>query len=181
MSKRVIAIIFLTSLVVSSPDWIQASELTKSDRNIFLLAQSLKQNRAKANYSNNQLELLNLINKTRRQQGLKALTFSSNLTTAAQNHVQDLIDNNTLGHDGSDGSSVADRVLATGYDYSSVGENVAAGREAPEQVFQQWMDSPGHRDNMLAADYSEVGIGYILDVAGTTYDHYWVLVLGQKF
>ena len=134
-----------------------------------------------SNYDRHQQELLNLINDIRKQENLTSLRFSTHLTTAAQNHVRDLTQNNIFSHKGSDGSSVSERVLTIGYDYSSVGENIAAGHNTPDKVFAQWLNSPGHKENMLAPNYTEVGIGYVVDATNTTYGHYWVLVLGSSF
>lgn len=66
-----------------------------------------------------------------------------------------------------------------GYSYSTVAENIAAGSRTPSQVFQQWMNSPGHRANMLNPDVSEVGVGFVLNAPRTSYSHYWVLVLAK--
>jgi uncharacterized protein YkwD len=135
----------------------------------FLLAQN-----------NYQSELLDLINNARQEIGLPPLRFSSSLSRAAQAHAEDLVQNNyVLGHVGSGGSSVSDRAQRAGYSSRFVGENAAAGDSTPNKIFDQWMNSRGHRANMLNSDYTEVGIGYVLNASETTYKHYWVLVLGN--
>ena len=180
LRQLITAIVVGTSLL--SIDSTSAIEIVDRDRlnspSTFELQQKSNQ---KANYEDYRQELLESINNVRKERGLASLEFSDDLALAAQKHAQDLTANNLFSHTGSDGSTVADRVLAIGYDYSSVGENVAAGKRTPEKVFRQWMNSPGHKDNMLGSDFTEAGIGYVLDASDTTYNHYWVLVLGKEF
>lgn len=127
-----------------------------------------------------QSELLALINNARRRVGSPSLRFSNSLSRAAQAHAEDIVRHNyVLGHVGSGGSSVEDRAQRAGYSSSFVGENAAAGDSTPSEIFDQWMNSRGHRANMLKSDYTEVGIGYVLNASETTYKHYWVLVLGN--
>jgi uncharacterized protein YkwD len=127
------------------------------------------------------LELLRLINNARRDRNIAPLRLSDTLSRAAQAHVEDIVEHNyDLTHTGSDGSSVGDRVRRAGYPHRYVGENVAAGHYSVEDTFEQWMDSPGHRDNILDPDYTEIGIGYYLNAPDTAYDHYWVNVFGKK-
>jgi uncharacterized protein YkwD len=129
--------------------------------------------------SNYQAALVSLINQQRQKMGLKPLRFSAKLSQAAQIHAQDLVKNNLFDHTGSNGSQPWDRVGAVGYSYSTIAENIAAGSKTPSQVFQQWMNSPGHRANMLNPNVSEVGVGFILNAPRTSYGNYWVLVLAR--
>jgi uncharacterized protein YkwD len=120
-----------------------------------------------------QSKLLHKINNARRSRNLSPLRFSNTLSRAAQSHVRDIVEHNfDLTHTGSDGSSVADRASREGYPNRYVGENVAAGNYSVEDTFEQWMDSSGHRDNILDPDYTEIGIGYYLNAPDTSYDHY---------
>lgn len=131
-------------------------------------------------WTEKQQEMLSLINAARREQGLNSVTFSSALARAAQTHVEDIVENNYgPTHIGSDGSSVGDRAEREGYPTRYVGENVAAGHNSVEETFEQWMNSPGHRANILNPNYTELGIGYYLNAPRTAYKHYWVLVLGN--
>lgn len=125
------------------------------------------------------LELFNLINKFRQQAGLPSFEWSIPLAEAAQAHAEDMAQNNYFDHAGLDASSPADRAQRAGYSSSFVGENIAAGNEIPKAVFEQWMNSSGHRDNMLNEKYTEVGIGTILHAPQTKDSHYWVLKLGN--
>ena len=122
-------------------------------------------------------ELLRLTNLERQKASLAPLKLSLPLTRAAQLHATDMARNNYFSHKGQNGSSMADRVKATGYKYSYLGENIAAGRSAAEGTIRQWMNSPGHRANILNRSFTEIGFGYAND-QNSTYKHYWVQVFG---
>ncbi|MFG6105612.1 CAP domain-containing protein [Leptothoe sp. EHU-05/26/07-4] len=127
-----------------------------------------------------QSKLLRLMNDARRERGLAPLAFSSSLQRAAQAHVDDIVaHNNRPTHTGSDGSSMSERVQRENYSYRYLGENVAAGYSSAEDTFEQWMNSRGHRENILNPNFSEAGVGYYINAPGTTYGHYWVLVFGR--
>lgn len=79
---------------------------------------------------------------------------------------------NFMSHTGSRGSTVARRVAAQGFHYSSVGENVAAGQSSVAKAMESWMNSPGHRANILNPAYRFFGAGYAYN-AKATYCHYW--------
>jgi uncharacterized protein YkwD len=64
-----------------------------------------------------------------------------------------------MSHTGSDGSSPGDRITRAGYTWSAYGENVAYGYATPEQVMNGWMNSPGHRANILNCSFKEIGVG----------------------
>lgn len=123
-------------------------------------------------------QLLQLTNEQRRRAGLQPLRLSSKLGQAAQSHAQDMAQNNIFSHTGSNGSTMVDRVKKVGYSYSTVGENIAAGGDTPAATIQQWMNSPGHRRNILNPSFTEIGFGY-LSAPNTEYGHYWVQVFGS--
>lgn len=120
--------------------------------------------------------VLELTNQERRKHGLQPLTLNSRLTAAAQAYSKEMALHDHGGHVGEDGSRVGDRVTRTGYRWSAVGENVAYGQTAPEQVMFAWMHSDGHRKNILNPKYQEIGIGYYFlsnDRGEINYHHYW--------
>ena len=90
----------------------------------------------------------------------QALTLSPALTKAAAVQAADQAANNFMGHRGSDGSEVGARVTRTGYRWSSVGENVAAGQPDAETVVKAWLDSPGHCENIMSPNFSEMGVAF---------------------
>jgi len=122
-------------------------------------------------------ELLQLTNEERRKAGVPALQLSPQLDRAAQGHAEDMVRNNFFSHTGSNGSTLVTRVAAAGYAYSFAGENIAAGGATPAQTIQQWMNSPGHRQNLLNRNFTQIGFGYV-SAPSTAYGHYWVQVFG---
>ncbi len=125
--------------------------------------------------------VVELTNEFRAENGLSGLTLNPLLTTAADNHSQNMAILDFFDHTGADGSSIGDRVAATGYNYSTAGENIAAGYSTPEEVVQGWIDSPGHRANLLNSDFTEIGVGYHFlenDTGSENYNHYWTQVFG---
>lgn len=123
-------------------------------------------------------ELLRLTNLERQKAGLAPLRLSSRLTTAAQNHASDMARNNYFSHTGRNGSSMVTRIKATGYLYGYVGENIAAGKTSPAATIEQWMNSAGHRANILNPNFTEIGFGYAKS-SNARYQHYWVQVFGS--
>ncbi len=124
-------------------------------------------------------EVVQLVNAERATAGLDALTAQSQLTQAAQVHSLDMGCNFFLSHTGSDGSTPFDRMDRFGYYFSTAGENVAAGYPTPQDVMNAWMNSEGHRANILNAGFTEIGIGYVYnpdDPYGGYY--YWTMTLG---
>lgn len=92
-----------------------------------------------------QLYMLDLVNGARASAGLYPLCLNAALNAAAQAHAEDQAAMQTMSHAGSDGSDESVRVEAAGYyDWTSLGENVAYGYDTVEDVFQGWMESPGH-------------------------------------
>ena len=127
--------------------------------------------------------VLELTNEERAKAGLDPLELNSELANAAESHSDSMAEDDFFSHTGADGYSVGDRVQSNGYQYSTVGENIAAGYTTAEDVVQAWMDSPGHRDNILNADYTEIGIGYEFlenDTGAIDYNHYWTQVFGTS-
>ena len=126
--------------------------------------------------------VLELTNAERAKAGLKPLTLNNQLAEAAQGHSDSMAADDFFSHTGADGSSVGDRVKEEGYEFARTGENIAAGQTTAEQVVEGWMNSPGHRANILNADYTEIGIGYELlenDTGSVNYNRYWTQVFGK--
>ncbi|MCL2603215.1 MAG: CAP domain-containing protein [Defluviitaleaceae bacterium] len=120
--------------------------------------------------------VLELVNIERANQGVPALALDSTLAAVARNHSIDMATNDFMSHTGSDGSSPFDRMLAAGLSWSHAAANVAAGRQTPEAVVTAWMNSPGHRANILNANLKYIGVG-VHRLAGTQWTYYWT----QKF
>jgi uncharacterized protein YkwD len=122
--------------------------------------------------------MLARINAARTAQGLAPLSANGQLGNAALQHTIDMAVNNFMSHTGSNGSQPWDRVSAQGYSWSYVAENIAAGDSTVDGTFNQWWNSSGHRANMLSPDVTQMGLGHV-SRPGTTYGHYWTLVLAH--
>ena len=100
------------------------------------------------------------------------LAWNAQLEQAARRHANDMYNNDFFDHDGSDGSSMSGRISATGYPWRSIGENIAWGYPDIASVVQGWKDSPGHCENMVSKDYTEMG--------AARKGVYWVMDLGRR-
>lgn len=117
-----------------------------------------------------QSEILRLVNIERANAGLSPLEADFTLMQAAQVRANEIVQE--FSHTRPDGSSCFTILDQMGISYSSCGENIAAGYSSPEQTVQQWMNSPGHRDNILNSSYTHLGVGYFHD-QNSTYRYYW--------
>ncbi len=123
--------------------------------------------------------VIDLVNVERAANNLPPLQYNEKLTVAARLHSQDMGNNNYFSHTSQDGQAFNERILDAGYDYSACGENIAAGYTSPEAVVATWMDSEGHRANILSPDYCDIGVGYAA-VAGCQFHHYWTQDFGRR-
>ncbi len=119
---------------------------------------------------NVEMQVLDLVNKHRAQNGLSALTWDDALANVARAHSEDMRDRRFFSHNNPDGLSPFDRIKNYGITYRSAGENIAAGQTTPEEVVNAWMNSPGHRANILNESYTKLGVGY---ASGGSSRHYW--------
>ncbi|MDO0929303.1 CAP domain-containing protein [Streptomyces sp. TG1A-8] len=103
--------------------------------------------------------IVELVNAERSKAGCSALTLNATLTKVAQAHSQDMASHRNMSHTGSDGSSPGDRITNGGYAWSAYGENIAYGYATAEEVMTGWMNSPGHRANILNCSFKEIGVG----------------------
>jgi uncharacterized protein YkwD len=105
-------------------------------------------------------QVLKLTNAERAKAGCKALTTSAKLTRAAQAHSADMAAKNYFSHDSQDGRSPFDRMKDAGYNFRAAAENIAMGQRTPASVMDAWMNSAGHKANILNCTYTQIGIGY---------------------
>lgn len=106
------------------------------------------------------------------------LHWNAKLAAAALAHSRDMAEGNYFGHKGSNGGTVATRASAEGYQWRSIGENVATGRARPEQVMKGWLSSPGHCANIMSASFTEMGAAYAVNPKSDTII-YWTQVFGR--
>jgi len=104
-------------------------------------------------------EVVKFVNIERTTRGLIPYTVNIKLNNSAKIKVEDMIKNNYFEHISPSGKSVSDLVKLTGYQYATVGENLAKGNFATsKELVQAWMDSPGHRANILNTKFTEIGV-----------------------
>ena len=118
------------------------------------------------------LRLLELVNQARADNGVAPLQPCGPLGLAAAAHSHDMAEHGFLGHTGSDGSQPDDRAVRFGYGSRFVGENAAVGPDTVEEVFLRWINSPGHRQNILDPAYQHAGFSW--------FGGYWTQVFGAN-
>jgi uncharacterized YkwD family protein len=126
---------------------------------------------ASANIGDYEQQVVDLVNKERAAAGLSALKVNTKLAGMAEKKAEDLRDNNYFDHNSPVYGSPFDMMRQYGISYTAAGENLAKGQRTPADVMNGWMNSPGHRANILNSSYTEIGVGYVTDSNGTTY---WV-------
>jgi uncharacterized protein YkwD len=107
-----------------------------------------------------------------------ALTWNARLASAAYGHSRDMADNNYFSHDSLDGRSMADRINATGYTWSTIGENIAAGYGSVQATVDGWMASEGHCANLMNPSFTEFGLACARNDA-SRFRLYWTQNLGR--
>ena len=120
-----------------------------------------------------QADLIRAINAQRQNAGLAALARSDALMTAAERHACDNAGHNHMSHVGSDGSKLGTRIDRVGYVYGKANENVGYGYARVADMVQGWMQSQGHRRNILERGTREIGVGIATGRDGRPY---WVMV-----
>ncbi|MBN2448413.1 MAG: hypothetical protein JXO22_16925 [Phycisphaerae bacterium] len=122
-------------------------------------------------------DILDLVNAERISRGLSRLKRNATLEAQADAYACEMISYGFFDHvNPVTGSTLDVRAEEFGYDFQFIGENLAAGQETPEAAMEDWMDSPGHRANILEPDFEELGVGIRV---GGTYGYYWVQEFGQ--
>ncbi len=127
-------------------------------------------------------QVLALTNSERAANGCGALSINNTLAVVAQAHAVDMAENDFFDHNSLNGQSPFDRMRAAGYSFSSAAENIAAGYSTPASVVAGWMNSAGHRANILNCSFTEIGIGYYRlnsDTGDINYVWYWVQDFGR--
>jgi uncharacterized protein YkwD/uncharacterized protein YraI len=121
---------------------------------------------------------LALINDYRATSGLRPLSISSSLSSAAAYHSVDMAANGYLAHTLLDGTTVEQNMANFGYDGSAHGENIAAGTQTAAEAMQTWQGSAEHNANMLNASFGAIGIGRAYD-PNSQYGWYWTTIFGD--
>jgi uncharacterized YkwD family protein len=117
-------------------------------------------------YREYQLRVIALVNQERAAAGLSPLAESSALNKVATAKSQDMADHNYFSHTSPTYGSPFEMLGQFGISYRSAGENIAMGQSTPEQVMDDWMNSSGHRANILNSSYTQIGVGIVRNAAG---------------
>jgi uncharacterized protein YkwD len=120
-------------------------------------------------------QVLALTNQERAKRGLGKVTISAHLSKVARWMAVDMAANHYFAHTDRLGRNVGDRATDFGYDWQMIGENLAGGQRDAGEVVADWMQSPGHRKNLLRPEFREIGIACVT-VPGSEYRVYWVQV-----
>ncbi|MEV6553256.1 sigma-70 family RNA polymerase sigma factor [Streptomyces sp. NPDC051597] len=104
-------------------------------------------------------QVIALVNGERAKNGCGPVTDNSQLATAAQRHSDNMAAQGFFDHTGPSGAGPGERIHAAGYQWSTYGENIARGQRTPADVMKSWMNSPGHRANILNCAFKELGVG----------------------
>lgn len=118
---------------------------------------------ASASVSAYEKEVVELTNTERAKQGLPALTLDTELSKVARVKSEDMSKNNYFDHTSPTYGSPFDMMKQFGVSYKAAGENIAKGQTTPEQVVKAWMNSEGHRANILSSKFTHIGVGYVAD------------------
>ena len=167
---------------VSLQDWLQ-NALTKYFEQIIVQRpavpdapeqdESENPNTPEQNGSRQAAQVVNLVNQQRSARGLGALKSDSQLARLAQLKAEDMAKKGYFSHTSPTYGSAFDMMKAAGYSYRTAGENIAKGQKTAETVMRGWMNSSGHRANILSTGYTKIGVGYALDKNGTPH---WVQI-----
>lgn len=112
-------------------------------------------------------EVIRLVNIQRTQNGLKPLTANWELSRVARYKSQDMVDNRYFSHTSPTYGTPFQMIRNFGLSFRTAGENIAYGQRTPQAVVNAWMNSSGHRANILNASYTQIGVGYVAN------GHYW--------
>jgi uncharacterized YkwD family protein/spore coat assembly protein SafA len=114
-------------------------------------------------------EVIRLVNVERAKAGLQQLTQNWQLSRVARYKSQDMIDKGYFAHNSPTYGSPFKMMESFGLRYSAAGENIAMGQQSPSQVMNAWMNSPGHRSNILSPSFTQIGVGLAKDKNGRMY------------
>lgn len=120
-------------------------------------------------FSSYQQQVLDLVNAERAKRGISALTLDSSLSSVATKKSQDMVNKNYFDHTSPTYGSPFDMMKQFGISYRSAGENIAKGQKTPQEVVAAWMNSEGHRKNILNPNFTNLGVGIAKDSNKTTY------------
>jgi uncharacterized YkwD family protein/spore coat assembly protein SafA len=129
------------------------------------------------NVKNVEVGVLKIVNEQRHSAGLKPLEMDWELERVARVKSQDMADKGYFSHQSPTYGSPFDMMKQFGISYKTAGENIASGQTTPQEVMNSWMNSQGHRANILKPEYTHIGVGYY---RGGSYGHMWTQMFITK-
>lgn len=145
-------------------------ESTNQNSNVDVIQEG-KEQLMDSETTNQATEVLNLVNKERKKNGLKELILDNQLTSVANIKAKDMADKGYFSHNSATYGSPFEMLQRFGIEYSTAGENIAGGQSTPQEVMTDWLNSSGHRANILNSNYSKLGVGFY---EGGQLHTYWV-------
>ncbi len=146
------------NLPPTSGDSVNVNGLSKLPEKYSISVQSSAENK-----------ILQLMNEKRVQAGLKPLTMDNTLLQVARYKSNHMIQYNYFDHTNPDGTKWVNWLQTIGYKYNTTGENIAYNTYDPVELFNQWWNSQGHRENMMNPSYTKVGVGVVYDKDNNKY------------
>lgn len=126
--------------------------------------QNSKPNTEQSNFTK---QVVKLVNEERAKAGLSALSIDNNITSAALTRAKEI--EKSFSHTRPNGSNFSSALTENNVKFLGSGENIAYGQTSPEQVMKGWMNSPGHRANILNPKFTKIGVGYYKNSKGISY------------
>lgn len=145
---------------VGTSEIIQANPQV-ADPDLIYPGQILQIPRLESTISSYESEVIRLVNEIRQQNGLRPLAANWELSRVARYKSQDMRDNGYFSHNSPTYGTPFQMISAFGLSYRTAGENIAKGYASPQAVVNSWMNSSGHRANILNASYTQIGVGYV--------------------
>jgi uncharacterized protein YkwD len=108
-------------------------------------------------------EFIRLVNARRKSIGCPELKWDDRIAAVAQRHSRDMVQRNFFSHRNPDGEDPFDRLRGANIEYSAAAESIASGPKTGREAFEAWLNSPGHRRNMLNCRYTRQGVGRAMD------------------
>lgn len=164
--RKPLVVLVLAGCALGSPAWAGGDDPIVASRTA-VTAESVSSSPA----APFQQQVLALVNHHRRKAGCGPLTLDARLILAANRHAADMARREYFEHESPGGRDPGERVTGAGYAWSRYSENIARGQASPFQVVSAWMDSPGHRKNILDCALDEMGTGLAMASDRTPY---WV-------
>ena len=154
---------------------IKAANPQISNPNLIYPGQVLTIPTTDSSVLNYEKEVVRLVNEIRAQNGLRELTYNWELSRVARYKSQDMKDNRYFSHTSPVYGSPFQMMKDFGITYKSAGENIARGQRTPQAVVNAWMNSSGHRANILNASFTQIGVGYVAE------GNYWTqMFIGKQ-